>query len=68
MSKTIKVNDQVYGELEQIRDKRETFSEVVQRLLKVFATLKEVSDTLGPAHYLREQRDSFGRSVKSTNR
>ncbi|GAJ22300.1 unnamed protein product [marine sediment metagenome] len=31
MSKTIKVEDRVYDSLEAIREKRETFSEVVER-------------------------------------
>ena len=55
MSKTIKVEDQVYDRLEEIREKRETFSECVERLLKVYDTIKTVSDTLGPSHYLKER-------------
>lgn len=58
MSKTIKVDDEVYNSLEAIREKRETFSKVVERLVKVFATLKDVSDTLGPAHYLKGRPSS----------
>ena len=53
MSKTIRIEDGVYIALEGIREKRETFSQVVERLIKVYATMKEVSDSLGPAHYLK---------------
>jgi len=55
MSKSIKVTDGVYIALEAIREKRETFSECVERLIKVYATIKGVSDTLGPSHYLMER-------------
>ena len=53
MSKTIKVTDGVYIALEAIREKRETFSETVERLIKLYVTMKDVSDTLGPGHYLK---------------
>jgi len=42
MQKTIKVEDRVYQQLDQLRGKRETFSDVVARLL----TTKEGVDTL----------------------
>ena len=42
MSKTIKLEDKVYDQLEQLRGKRETFSDVVAKLL----TTKEGVDTL----------------------
>jgi len=53
MSHSIKVTDGVYIALEEVREKRETFSECVERLLRVYDTIKGVSDTLGPSHYLR---------------
>ncbi|MBU2685933.1 MAG: antitoxin VapB family protein [Gammaproteobacteria bacterium] len=53
MSKTIKLSDKTYNALEDLREKRETFDEAVQRLLNVFRTLKEASDILGPGHYLK---------------
>lgn len=53
MSKTIRLEDDVYFALDDIRDKRETFSAVVARLMRVYVTIKDVSDTLGPGHYLR---------------
>lgn len=42
MSKTIKLEDQVYHQLDQLRGKRETFSDVVAKLL----TTKEGVDTM----------------------
>jgi len=39
MSKTIKLEDQVYDRLEQLREKRETFSQVVERLLETYFKL-----------------------------
>lgn len=35
MKHSIKLEDQVYQDLERIRDKRETFSQAVERLLQV---------------------------------
>ena len=42
MSKTIKLEDKVYHRLDNLRGKRETFSDVVAKLL----TTKEAADTL----------------------
>ena len=55
MSKLVRVSDEVYTTLDDIREKREPFSEVVGRLIKLHNTMTEVSDTLGPSHYLRER-------------
>ena len=55
MSKLIRLTDGTYIVLEAIRRKRESFSEAVERLIKVYLTIKEVSDTLGPGHYLKER-------------
>lgn len=38
MSKTIKVDDGVYIALEAIREKRETFSKVIERLIRIYTT------------------------------
>ena len=54
MSKTIRVTDGVYIALDAIREKRETFSEAVEKAIRVYLTIKDVSDTLGPSHYLKE--------------
>lgn len=55
MSKTIRVENGVYNELEELRDKRETFSEVIGRLLSIIRPLREASSILGPSHYLKER-------------
>ncbi len=55
MPKTIKVEDRVYDKLVSLLEPRETFSQVVERLLRVYATIKDVSDALGPGHYLKER-------------
>jgi hypothetical protein len=56
MRKSIKVSEQNYLELESLLEPRETFDDVVGRLLHVFRTMRTVSDTLGPSHYLRGDR------------
>lgn len=53
MSKTIKVSDETKEALEKLQQPRETFDGVVQRLLRVHASLQNVSDILGPVHYLK---------------
>lgn len=55
MSKLIRVEQQVYDELEELRDKRETFSQVIERLLSTIRPLREASSILGPSHYLKER-------------
>lgn len=53
MTKTIKVSQETYNALEELREKRETFDQAVQRVIKVFKQLEEMSKALGPAHYLK---------------
>lgn len=60
MSKTIKITNEVYTNLEAIREKRETFSDVVERLIGVYAKIRAVSDTLGPSHYLNKRPNKEG--------
>lgn len=56
MSKTIKLAEETYDELEKLREKRETFDQAVRRLLRVHATVQDLSDNLGPSHYLKGAR------------
>ncbi len=56
MSKTIKVTDEVYQELEGFLELRETFSQVIERVLRVFKTIRDVSDNLTANHYLHSKR------------
>lgn len=56
MPKTIQLEDRVYADLETIRVKDETRSEVVERLIRVYKTISSVADTLGPSHWINERR------------
>jgi len=60
MSKTIRLEDGVYIALDAIREKRETFSEAVERIIRVYVTIVGVSDTLGPGHYLKAEEPPKG--------
>jgi len=55
MSKTIRVDDQVYLRLQRLQGPRETYSEVIERCLSIVEAFKGLSDTLGPSHYLMER-------------
>lgn len=55
MSKTIRVDDQVYGQLEELREKRETFSEVIARTVSAYNTIRGIRDGLPASHYLQER-------------
>ena len=50
MSRSIKVTDGVYNRLEDIMEVRESFSQVIERLLRIRDQVSSVRDTLGPAH------------------
>lgn len=54
MSRTIKLDDQVYNRLEQVRSKRETFSQVVERLLSILEAVKGISPKIDPAQVNQE--------------
>ena len=64
MSRTVRLNDGVYIALDTIREKRETFSEAVERIIRVYVTIKDVSDTLGPSHYLKGS-PPYGRQAET---
>ena len=54
MSHTIKLEDQVYDQLERFRGKRETFSQVVERLLAAKEKANELLDILAGRHNSQE--------------
>ena len=56
MSKTIKLSEETYNELDDLREKRETFDEAVRRLLKVHRTVRGISDAVGAHHNTRGPR------------
>jgi len=53
VTKTIKLSDESYAALEELREKRETFDQAFKRLLRVYRTIDSLSDALGPGHYLK---------------
>lgn len=55
-SKSIRIREVTYERLRSLRAPRESYNEVIERLLNVMETWRAVSDTLGPAHYLRRER------------
>jgi len=55
MSKLIRVTDGVYITLDAIREKRETFSEVVERVIKAYLVIQGIRDGLPASHYLQER-------------
>ena len=54
MSKTVKLTDGVYIALDALRQHRETFSEAVERLIKLYVAVEEMSTTLGPSHPIKD--------------
>lgn len=56
MSKTLKVSDDVYHDLDQFRYKGDTFSDALERVLKCANTILTVKMVLGPSHYLMSDR------------
>jgi len=55
MTKTVRLSDESYAALEDLREKRETFDEAFKRLIKVYQTIFSISDALGPGHYLQQR-------------
>lgn len=53
MTKTIKLSQETYDALEELRTKKETKGEAVMRLITVFKQLEQMSAALGPAHQLK---------------
>ena len=52
MSKTIKLEDQVYSTLDEFRDKHETYSQAVERLLALLSKVGELRSILeGQVNY-----------------
>jgi predicted CopG family antitoxin len=51
MSKTVKLENAVYFRLDQLREKRETFSECVARLIALEDQVRKITDSLGTTLY-----------------
>ena len=67
MSKTIRIDDRVYIALDTIREKRETFSEVIERLVKLHTLMTDVGKGLGPSHWTKERPKEEGKHEVSTS-
>lgn len=52
MSRAIKVRDDIYQKLDDIREKGMTFSDVCAVLLRVYDTFKTTSDIISAGHFL----------------
>lgn len=66
MSKTIKLEEQVYSKLEEFRDKRETFSEAVERLLELPQGIFNLVNVLeGSIAFSEKQRDQLKKTVST---
>jgi len=55
MSKQIRLTDGVYIVLDSLREKRETFSEVTERIIKTYVLIAGIRDGLPASHYLQER-------------
>ena len=46
MNKTIKLEDRTYADLDEVRDKHETFSQAVERLIDLYRQLRGLEPIL----------------------
>lgn len=68
MSKAIKVDDQVYQELDQLRVKGETFSQVIAVLLQTRLSILEVMNVLEGTLKFRRWQEERLEEIKRDNR
>jgi len=50
--KTVKLEEDIYNDLDRVRGKRETFSQAVARILNVYKTVQGIRDTIEPARQI----------------
>lgn len=60
MSKAIKITNEVYLQLQRHQSPRETYSQVIARLLKTYELLEGVRDGLPASHFLQERPKKEG--------
>jgi predicted CopG family antitoxin len=48
MKRSIKIDDQVYQALMEIGQKRETFSETIQRIILAYRSMQDMADKINP--------------------
>lgn len=68
MSKIVKLQENVYDQVTELMRPKETYSEVIERLLEVYETIYNVSQILGPGHYLKGDRSPGGKTAATVNR
>lgn len=54
--KLISLSEATYIRLDEVREKRESFSQAVDRLLDLHVMMEGVSKTLGPSHFLKSEQ------------
>lgn len=59
MSKTIRVTDGVFIALQAIQKPRDSYSDVIERLIKLWAQMNEVTGILGPGHPINTKPKSL---------
>ena len=52
---TIRISDKTHDSLARIRQGGESFDHVVQVLLATYEVAHQLTNTIGPAHYLHER-------------
>ncbi len=55
MSKQIRLSDPTYLRLETIREKRETFSMVIDKLIDTYIIIEKRFEAMRSSHYLMER-------------
>jgi predicted CopG family antitoxin len=68
MSRAIKVEDQVYEDLDQLRSKGETFSQVIEGFLKTRQSLYHFLDVLEGQTKYHEHKEKRLRELEAANR
>ena len=68
MSKSIKVDDKVYERLVELTIHRETFNHVIERLLRLWDMMHNVTEILGPSHYLMGKGITDAREKETIDR
>jgi len=56
----VSLSEATYMRLDEVRGKRESFSQAVDRLLNLHDAMSDVSKTLGPSHFLKSEQPPVG--------
>jgi len=55
MSKSIKITNEVYQELQKLQRPREPYSNIIARTISAYKAIQGIRDGLPPSHYLLER-------------